>query len=114
MKFVATIGTVILLRKILPTDGWYRNESRKGKILVAAVDALDALPESDIQRGSEEGDREWEARRDAAWNEEATWEWDEAQEEAVRVCVKFYREQAALAPVPFVRSLLKLLSLDKD
>jgi len=114
MKIQATIAAVVLLRKILDTDGWYKSEPRKGKILVAAADAIDALPPSDLERGSDEQDAEWAKRRDAFWSQEATWEWSESQEDAVRLCVKFYRDAAAFTPTHAVRSMLKLLQLDKD
>jgi len=114
MKYQDTIGAVVLLRKILPTDGWYKSEPRKGRILITAMDALDALPPCDLERGTDEQDSDWEKRRDAFWSQEASWEWSETQEDAVRLCVKFYRDAAAFAPTPAVRSLLKLLQLDKD
>jgi len=104
-----TRGVAVLLRKLLPTDGWYRGEKAKGAVLVEAADALAALPADPAVPQDAPA-----AAVEAAYAEPAEWVWTEAQENAVRACVRFYRDNAALAPTVYVRDALRLLHLDKD
>ena len=90
-KLTVTLGGVMLLKEVLPATGWYGET--KGNLDLRAYEVLESLS-SVSPLGTL-------AEADASFDMSLT----EAQRDAVKTCLRFFRKKAAFAITKHVLSL---------
>jgi hypothetical protein len=110
-----TAGAIAILKEVLPTPAWYKDEPEQAIVIVDAVGVHESLPDLG-PRLKPEKDEQAEAF-DARFN---TWavrefdiEWTVSERDAVQKCVKYYLKQGAFAVTKHLRILIKELELGR-
>lgn len=92
-------GAVAILEEILPTPQWYKDEQKQAALIVRAMDAVDALPETAARPKPEKDETkgDFDARADAWAATNLEFNWTDKMKEAAKACVKYYIKQGALS-----------------
>jgi hypothetical protein len=108
-------GAIAILREILPSPTWYKEDPKQGVLIARSVGAYEALPEIDRPVSEkEESARDFE-KRAKAWAETVLeFEWTEKQKDAVKICVRHYLKQGAFTVTKHTVAMLRLLGLDEE
>lgn len=109
-------GAVAILEEILGTPTWYKEDPKQGVLIVRAVAALEALPETPKRPAPEKDETKeaFEVRADAWAAPVLEFEWTDKQKSAVKTCVGYYLKQGAFAVNVNTVALLSLLGLDDE
>lgn len=109
-------GAIAILEEILGTPTWYKDDPKQGVLIVRAVGALEALPETKPRPVAEKDEsRESFQKKVDVWAADILqYDWSEKQKAAVRTCVAYYLKQGAFAVNTNTVALLSLLGLDDE
>lgn len=109
-------GAIAILEEILGTPTWYKDDPKQGVLIVRAVAALDALPDTAARPIAEKDElrESFEKKIDAWAKTNLMFDWTDKQKSAVKTCVAYYLKQGAFAVNTNTVSLLRLLGLDDE
>lgn len=108
-----TAGALAIIKEVLPTATWYKDEPEQALLIVDAVGVHENLPHigARLVPGSDETPEAFDARFQAWAATAHDVEWTVDERAAVQKCVKFYLKQGAFNVTKHLRLLLKELEL---
>lgn len=108
------VGGVALLKEVLASASWYKEDSNQAKSILHAVTASLALPAVPERPRLGDDPKDFEARVDAWAEASLMFDWTDAQKDAAKRCTSFYVKQGAFIANDPVVALLRLLRLHDD
>lgn len=116
IQYELPTGAIAILEEILTTPTWYKEDPKQARLIVAASNALDALPDTTLrpQPNKDEAANAYKERVDAWAELILMFEWTDRQKETVKKCVAYYLKQGAFAINHNTVALIRILGLDDE
>ena len=115
-EYELPLGALTLLKTILTSAVWYKDDMRQARLIVDAVAAEDALPilPEPLTLVAGETDREFGARVKVWGKVIYVVAWSDRHKEAVKKCLQYYIKNGNLTATSNTVALIKLLQIAEE